>query len=323
MSQHFSQRDHRGWTVLTLGTDELTLDLVPGKGGDILSLTRVSDGLQLLGSTPWGLRRRGQLTPPGSVASSAADAWAGGWRPLFPNAGRSAVSGGVELGETGEATLADYDWAEIDEGVELSTRLSRMPFEVIRRISCVDATVTLTETLRNVGGEEISGMWGHQLMLSGPLLDPGATFDCGASVVRPDSDVVSSVSWDDLMPWPRAHGVNGLVNLRTVPAADSEETRKAYLSDFDEPRATLTNTALGAALSVGWDAEVWPYLWYELEAGRDTGYPWYKSGYHLLLTPASSWPARGIHEARRLSELAVFAPGAENTATMTVTVTSV
>lgn len=315
-----TQREHRGWTVLTLSTDELTMDVLPDKGGDIIALTRVADGLALLGSTPWGLRPRGIITPPGSVSSAAADAWAGGWRPMFPNGGRSAVSNGVELGEFGEATLAPYDWTDTGDGLELTTRLARVPFEVTRTITCADGAVTVTERIRNVGGEEVGGMWGHQLMLAAPVLDGSATLDTGASVVRPDSDVVSSVNWDDLMPWPRAHGTDGLINLRTVPAPDGEETRKAYLSDFTEPRVSLTNRDLDLTLSLTWDAEVWPYLWYELEAGRNTGYPWYKGAYHLLLTPSSSWPARGLHEARRLSQLVVFGPGEERTATLTLAV---
>lgn len=322
MSYRVTPRVHRGWTVLTLSTDELTLEVIPEKGGDILSLTRLADDLAVLGSTPWGVRLRGLITPPGSVQAAAADAWAGGWRPLFPNAGRSAVSNGVELGEFGEATLAPYDWTDTGEGLELTTRLARMPFEITRTLTCVDGAVSMTERIRNVGGEELGGMWGHQLMLTAPVLDPGATFDCAASIVRPDSDVVSAVGWDDLMPWPRAHGTDGLINLRTVPAADGGETRKVYLSDFSEPRATLTNTALDLTVTLGWDAEVWPYLWYELEAGRDGGYPWYKSGYHLLLAPSSSWPARGLHEARRLSGLVTLAPGEEKTASMSVTVGS-
>ncbi len=311
---------HRGWPVLRLISDQLQVDLVPGQGGTILQLRRRLDDLAVLGQTPWGLRPYGAVPPPASATAQAMETWAGGWRTLFPNAGRSSVANGVELGETGEACLAGYDWIEVDDGIQLTTRLSRVPFVLNRTVTLVDDAVTVTESVRNVGGEDVTVMWGQQLMFTAPVIGPSTTVDSGATIVRPDTDVVSSASWDDLMPWPRAHGVDGLINLRTLPAPDADETRRCYLTDFTESRLSVRNVDLDLEVNLTWNSNAWPYAWYDLEAGRDSGFPWYKAGYFLALGPASSWPARGVHEAERLSELLLFHPDDEKTATLTVAV---
>lgn len=315
---------HRGWTTVEFGSPQLRARLLPGRGGDILDLRRVSDDLPLLGATPWGVRPFGLVSAPSSAGAMAMESWAGGWRSLFPNAGRSSVAGGVELGESGEACLAWYDWepvrVEDGQAVRLTTRLARVPFVVERTTSVTGSTVQVSETVRNVGGQDVEVMWAQQLMLTAPVVAPAARFDAGATIVRPDTDVVTTASWDDLMPWPRAHGDGTILNLRTIPAADADETRMAYLTDFTRPQLTVTNPELDVSLRLEWDAEVWPYAWYQLEAGHEEDFPWYRSGYFLAIGPASSWPARGVHEAERLSELISFAPGEERTATLSLTV---
>lgn len=322
----------RGWQVLRLVSPDLVVELVPGKGGDICDLRRRRDDLAILGTTPWGLRPFGIVSAPANASALATETWAGGWRTLFPNAGRSSVSGGVELGESGEACLTWYDWQAVDDltglpggspadaAVRLTARLARVPFELSRVVAVSGPTVTIVETVRNVGREDVEVMWAQELMITAPILGPDATFDAGATIVRPDTDVVSTASWDDLMPWPRAHGQNRVINLRSVPGPDEGETRKAYLTDFTASRMTVTNAELDVSLGLTWDADHWPYAWYELEAGGADEYPWYKGGYHLAIGPASSWPARGVHEARRLSELLTFAAGEERTASLTLTV---
>jgi len=37
------RRKHRGWQILRLSTDEVSVDVVPGLGGTITSLTRTRD----------------------------------------------------------------------------------------------------------------------------------------------------------------------------------------------------------------------------------------------------------------------------------------
>ncbi len=92
-----------------------------------------------------------------------------------------------------------------------------------------------------------------------------------------------------------------MINLRTLPAAESYESRLAYLAEFRRPMLSLSNPVLDLGVDLEWDLEAWPYLWYSLEAGQRSGFPWFHNGYFLALTPCSSWPAHGLHDARRVS----------------------
>jgi hypothetical protein len=291
----------RGWEVLRLSTDALAAEIVPGLGGTVTSFTRRADAAQLLWSTPWGLRPRGSSWIPGSPEAQMIDSLAGGWQTLFPNGGDSVFVHGVEWGHDGDARLTWLDWEFTGSSVQLSGRLVRSPFEITKIISLRDHELTVGETVRNVGRERIEAMWGSQLMLGGVLLGAETVIDSAAAVVRPDPQVSRDASYDDLMPWPRSHGAEAIINLRLLPGPDTGETRLAYLSDFSQPLITVSRPSHRIAIQLEWDADVFPYVWYSMEAGGRSGFPWYRTGYFLSLTPCSSWPAHGVHDARRVS----------------------
>ncbi len=301
---HFDRRDHRGWDVLTLATDEVRLEVLPGLGGTIWSLARASDGAQVLWNPPWSLRRVGSPSLPGSAETVMLDDWPGGWQTVFPNAGDATAAHGVELGFDGEARLCGLDWDHTDDSVVMTGRLARSPFELTKTITLRGREATLTETVRNVGGEAIEAVWGQQLTFGRDLLGPDTVVDAGASVVHPDPAVSFNTHYDDVTPWPRSHGSRSMINLRRLPDAQSGETRLAYLTDFSDPAMRIARPGLTVDLS--WDGEAWPHAWYSLEAGGRRGYPWFQRGHFLTLTPCSGWPAHGVHEARRVSGSAIW-----------------
>jgi hypothetical protein len=293
-------RDVRGWEVLRLSSDQVGVDLVPGLGGTITAIDRLCDGASLLWSTPWGLRRPGARSVPGSSEAVMLDSYPGGWQSLFPNGGDTAVAHGVEWGHDGEARVTWLEWEHRDGAVELTGRLVRSPFALRRTVRVEDDVVTVTEQVTNEGGESVEVMWGSQLALGGDLVEPGSTVSTSASVVRPDPRGAAGATYEDLMPWPRSHGRWSVVNLSRLPGPEAMESRLAYLSDFSSPSVTVRNAAGTVGVDVSWD-ESWDYLWYSLEAGGRDGFPWFSRGYFLALTPSSSWPARGLHEVRRTS----------------------
>ncbi len=310
----------RGWEVLRLSNDQVSIDVVPGLGGTITGLTRLADGASLLWSTPWGLRRPGAWSLPGSSEAVMLDSYPGGWQTLFPNGGDTAVVHGVEWGHDGEARLTWLDWELRGDALELSGRLVRSPFALTRTVRLEDDTVTVSEQVTNEGGEAVELMWGSQLALGGDLVGPGSTVTTTASVVRADPRTSSGTTYEDLMPWPRSHGVRAVVNLSRLPGPDAGESRQAYLSDFTTPSVTVRNAAGTLGIDLTWD-ESWPYLGYSFEAGGRTGYPWFSNAYFLALTPASSWPARGLHEVRRTSATTEWAqPGQQLSSRVSVRV---
>jgi hypothetical protein len=300
------ERQIRGWDVLRVSSDALEAEIIPGLGGTITSLTRRADGAALLWSTPWGLRPRGASSLPATPQAQMIDSLAGGWQTLFPNGGDSVFVNGVDWGQDGEARVTWLDWEFTGSSVQMTGRLIRSPFEISKIISIRDHEVTVGETVRNVGRERIETMWGSQLMLGGALVGPETTVDAAAAVVRPDPTINRDASYDDLMPWPRSHGPDAMINLRLLPEPDSGETRLAYLSDFSQPLIKISRPSHRIAVELEWDADVFPYVWYSMEAGGRSGFPWYSSGYFLSLTPCTSWPAHGLHDAHQVSESTVL-----------------
>ena len=308
-----TSRDVRGWEVLRLRSDQVSVDVVPGLGGTITDLSRRADEAALLWSTPWGLRRQGAWSLPGSSEAVMLDSYPGGWQTLFPNGGDTAVLHGVEWGHDGETRLNWLDWEWRDDGLAMSGRLVRSPFEVTKSVAVAGDTVTVEETVTNVGGEAVEVMWGSQLALGGDLVGPGTTVSTSASVVRPDPRASSGTSYEDLMPWPRSHGQRSVVNLSRLPGPEAGESRLAYLTDFAAPALTVRNATGSLGVDLTWD-ETWPYVCYSLEAGGRSGFPWFGNAYFLALTPTSSWPAHGLHEVRRTSATAVWVQPGERLA---------
>ena len=297
----------RGWEVLDLSSEAITVTVIPALGGALWSLTRRADAAELFWTPPWGL-------PPYGAAGLAAGAEAatvttrGGWQTLFPNAGDSVTVHGVEWGSDGEARLTQLDWEFTGSSLVMNGRLVRAPFTLTRTVSLRGPELSVGETVRNVGGERLGTMWGSQLLLGGALLGDDTVVDTAATIVRPDPAFSPSASYDDLSPWPRAHGRHSMVNLRNVPGADAAESRLAYLSDLTRPWLRVSRPSRQLGFDLEWDGARWPHLWYRLEAGGKAGFPWYRRGYFLELTPCSSWPAHGLHTASRVADSVLSIP---------------
>ena len=310
----------RGWEVLRLTSETLQADVVPALGGTVVSLRRRRDDLELLWQTPWGLRHRGSLDLAGSAEQLMYASYPGGWHSIFPNGGDSAAAYGADWGHDGEARVTWLDWEWTGAKLVLQGRLVRSPFTLTREVSLREDEITITDTVVNVGGEHIDVMWGQQVAFGDALIGADTVVHAGATTVRPDTRASSTTSYEDLLPWPRAYGRYGLVNLRSIAEDDS---RKAYLADFADATVTVRRPSQELTVELRWEEFVWPYVWYSLETGGSEGFPWYGRGRYLAFTPSTSWPARGVHDARRISSsvLRIHADG-KRTAYLTVKITS-
>jgi hypothetical protein len=306
----------RGWEVVRLTTDQVVVEVVPGLGGTLTSVRRRRDDLELLWQTPWGLRPPYDRSASGDTRTLRWLADPGGWKSIFPNAGEATSMHGTEWAEDGEAWLTPFDH-EISDGGSLimTSRLVRAPFELRRVVSVHDDTVSVGETIRNVGGVAIEVVWASQLVFGAPLLSADATLDCAANLVHPDPEIVSDASYGDIMPWPRSQGRSGMINLHTLLGPEAEEHRLVYLDELDAGRLSVENRTLDLRVELDWDLTAWPYVIYELEAGGSSGFPFFDRGYFLRIQPSTSWPAKGLYDARRLSSSTIWVdPGQERSA---------
>ena len=323
--------ERRGWEVVRLQSEDLTVDVLPGKGGDIISVRHLGTDVELMWQSPWGLRHRGAPYIPGNSEATLMDAYPGGWQTVFPNVGDEVEENGVTWGMHGEAWLAPYDWEPTGPSeITLSTRLVRSPFEIDKTIGLDSGRLTVTETARNTGGVTVEAAWGHHPAFGPPFLDGSCRLDtAGATVVvdderdLPASDLVPGAT----SPWPHiGDRSGGEVDLREVPASDPGRPvdRLYYLTDLAEGAVSLTNQRLGLRARLDWDTSVMPYtwLWYEMHATAE--FPWYQAVYVLGIEPHSSYPGQGLHAIRRKTGTQLsFAPGESRTATTTLDVTPV
>lgn len=311
-----------GRVHLKLTTEELQLECVPALGGTIVSLrSQLRPDTELLWRPPWGLRHADAVPLPGSLANVSNDTHPGGWLTMFPNGAESAVVDGADWPAYGEARLTWTEWSRTADGIELRGRMLRAPFELTKTITVRGDEVIVEETVTNAGFEHVDAVWGSRLTFGEAMLGPQTRFDSRAALVRPDARQTPSAGYDDLLPWPRSYAAEGLVNLRSMPSPDYGVTRSAYLSDFSTAEASLTNPEIGLRVDLAWSGDEWPFLWYQLESGGVTGYPWWGAANYLALTAATSWPAAGIAEIRRVSATTMRVyPGSSRSAELRIRV---
>ena len=206
---HCEVHDRRGWEVVRLVTASAAVEVVPGKGGDVLSVRWRPADLELLWQSPWGLRARGAATSSEDGVARLIEAYPGGWQTVFPNGGDAVVEHGVCWSMHGEVWLTPFDWAPFEGGIEMSARLVRSPFEVIKRVTVDGSSVTVTETVRNVGGVPVEVMWSQHPAFGAPLVGPDTVIEADAETFLVDD--VRDTRSGDLAPgaraaWPRVPG---------------------------------------------------------------------------------------------------------------------
>ena len=317
--------DHRGWDVVRIASEQIAVDVVPGKGGDIVAVRSVPLDVNVLWTSPWGLRARGAVTPAADSQTTFLESYPGGWQTLFPNCGAPSDEQGVELPFHGEATISAWDWQQAaPSAIELSTCLVRSPFRLHRRVEVDGPTVTVTESFTNEARTAQQAMWSQHPAFGAPFLDPACTVELGARTFladagydTPNGDLLAGArsAWPDA-----ARKDGGTEDLRRVPERDRCVDRYGYLLDLDEPTYTITNPDLGLAVTVTWDGETLPYAWYWCEASGSAGWPWHQRAYVLAIEPAASYPGSGLQVARETTGAVVdFAPGQTRTAWVSMT----
>lgn len=318
----------RSWDVVVIESEDISVTVVPGKGGDILSIVRRIDNLDVLWRSPWGLREKGAASGGGGSVPQLMEHYPGGWQTVFPNGGDACIEEGVEWGMHGEVWLAPFDVTGSTAGaIEMQTRLVRSPFEVVKRITVEGPTVVVNEWITNRGGHPVEVMWSHHPAFGPPLLGPDCRLHASARRVvvddvrdTPSSDLIRGVTarW----PWVPARS-GGEVDLRLIPPPAALVDRFAYLTDFDEGLLSLANPKEMIGVELRWDLSAMPNAWYWLETHGSRGFPWYGQAYVLGLEPATSYPGQGIVAARSKTGTQVAVqPGQTRNTRLALTLTS-
>lgn len=316
-----------GHQVVTLVSGSVEADVLPGKGGDIVSIRRRHDGLPLLFATPWGLRPQWTNSAAAGSEGRLMESYPGGWQTVFPNGGDAAECQNTTWGMHGEVWLTAFEW---EPGVEsasiaMCAELVHSPFRIDKEVVVDGSTVAVTESITHRGGHPVDVMWSHHPAFGAPFLSADCVLDTDASGVVVDDETPpgnTDIRLGATGRWPYVPDADGgVVDLRRVPAGDAGVSRMAYLTGFSAGRAALRNPRLDAGVLLEWDHSLMPYTWYWLEAAGTPGFPWCQGTYVLGIEPATSIPGHGINAAIAAGTALTVLPGERKTATVRLTVT--
>lgn len=282
--------------LLKLASDRLQICIDVGRGADILSLTHLPSGVNVLFSTPWRSRadavRSGQ---PSAFASNSRAAWLeayrGGWQTLSPVAGAARSIGGAPIGFHGELSTVPWLVCEADESsAMLRTELFSVPIAVERALTVSGDAVRIVDTICNLSTVPLEFDWVSHPALGGEFLAGQCTIDTGARRFVSDPDSANTFSLPgSAHEWPMAKASDGAtVDLRQVPKVGEVRVAFGWLEDFSSHWAAVSNHDLGLTLRLDWDGERLPYAWLWQEFEGSAEFPWFRRAHVMAIEPSST-----------------------------------
>jgi galactose mutarotase-like enzyme len=274
-----------------LASDQLRVVVLPGRGGDVLSLEHRPTGSSLLWRTPWE-------TPDAPTVPAGADFhdwYLGGWQDLFPNGGAACVVDGVEHEQHGEAWRRAWNVTHVDAALELEVTLDTLPLRARKRIAVDGPSVRLTERIEHVGADPVQMMWGHHPTYGGDLVEagcrvdlPGGRTECfGAEV-----DSTSRLATVGEGRWPHLPARDGgLIDLSVVPGPGSRSHDVCLIGDLADGWYAVRNPRRGLGVAVRFPRDVFPFLWMWQPFGGATFAPFDQGIYALALEMWTSPPS--------------------------------
>lgn len=221
----------------------LTMIIVPGRGGKIVSLRDV-DGVE------WLLGPPDPLPPPARPGDDFEQAEMCGWDECAPTIDAGRLADGTELPDHGDLWTAT--WSVSEDGATLEAAGSVLPYGFRREVR---PTATGLELHYRVTAErELPFLWAAHPQFLAP---PGTMIEWPAG---PDRviDVYPEVGPE--RPWTAEAAM-----IDSVPPGTG---RKVYLPPDQPVGAVVLRRPDGRALRLSWDPAVLPYLglWYDRHA---------------------------------------------------------
>lgn len=255
--------------MIELSSRELSLKLDPAHGAEILELTDLRTGLQLLG--------RPLFEPSAPVSGDLDEAswtasYRGGWQLLAPNAGNACVVDGVTHGFHGRASVDP--WSVVScSGSRAELRWSGHGLELTRAIELNDdaVNVELSWTALSSPAPLIAV---EHIVIGQAMLQSGCEIraDAAAHELSESSGPVQPPK--RLPRWPTMLSQGGkLSDSGTVRRLDPERAGLAVLTGWAEGAATLASPGVGVQLELRWDPSKLgaAWLWEEI---RESGGIW-------------------------------------------------
>ncbi len=308
--------------LLTLRSDQLAVDLLPGKGADLCSLVHRDTGVDVLWRTPWGWRDPHGLPWTGDSQIDFLARYPGGWQQLVPNAGPPREQDGVQLSYHGEAAVVPWQVLERDDAhALLEVHLLTAPLHLTRHVTLVGARLLLRDEIVNESPDPVEVRWVQHPGFGAPFIDGAARIHTGARLFVTDADAPGAqLPGDAIQEWPLVADVHGnQVDLQMVPDVVDQRAVFGALTDFDAAWCAITSPTTGLRLRMEWDPTVFPHAWFWQECHGSPGFPWFRRAYVVAVEPANVLPGEGTVGALRRGSGPVLAGGQRLTSEISVT----
>ncbi|MFB6782378.1 aldose 1-epimerase [Streptomyces sp. NPDC056352] len=273
--------------------DHLSVEVRPGKGADITSVTERSSGIDVLWRTPWGRRDLAGAPVTGDSQTDWLARYGGGWQQLVPNAGAERTVDGLRRGYHGEAAVVAWTVESVNEAeVRLATDLITAPLSLTRSLRLDGPALHVRDTVHNTSREPVPVMWVQHPGFGAPFIDEHCTITAAARTVLTDAEQPGTVLPPDVRAaFPLAPTVDGdVLDLRQCPGPDSGRAVFACLTDFRTGSFAIESPSAGFGIRVEWDASVLPHAWLWQECHASSGFPWYRRAYVVAIEPANVLP---------------------------------
>ena len=307
--------------LIELRTDSLVAVVDPGYGADVLSLTVLPDGHELLFSSPW--RERADAIVAGGPGcapdpvSATLERYRGGWQTLCPNAGAPRSVHGAPLGFHGEVSRSAWTVRQVDaQSAALRLDLVSLPVRIERAVSVAGSSLTLTDRLTNLSDQELEFDYSQHPAFGGALLDGECVIETGARRFVSDPETTGVLPPGQACTWPLARTTSAeVLDLTHLPGPGARQMVFGWLEDFEEHWYSITNPGRRLSVRVEWDGTHLPYAWFWQELNSSVDYPWFRRARVQAIEPASTQTSGP--DRRSVLRLG---PGADTTLRMSVAV---
>lgn len=299
--------ERRGIETVFLENDELRIEVLAGKGGDVTELRDKQTDTNVLFESPhrWRAPTEGHLGAPDATFSYM-DHYPGGWQDVLPAAGGPAKVAGAPLALHGESPVVPWEativsHSSVEVAVELSVSLTRYPFDIERTLAlrADDPTLYVEEVLTNHGEVEVPYSWLQHLTFGPPFVGPNSELDvpCETVLTDPDLGANAQLPPDKRFEWPIADLGSDDIDLRTFPPKEDRVHDLAALTDLEEGRYSIRNAELDLGVTVRFPADLFEYIWFWRAFGGFEEAPYFGRNYTAGLEPCTSIPNAGLERA--------------------------
>jgi hypothetical protein len=333
MSCHFSTGSEAGHTAVYLENNLLRITVLPEKGADIYTFIHKPTGIDFLWKNPVGLWPPGSPPHDGSGGMPFLENYEGCWQELFPSCNDPNQYNGKDIPFHGEVCTLSWRYTVEEQSDErlavrftVETRQTTFRLERLMRLEHGSSSLTLEETVTNIGSSDQHFVWGHHCVVGGPWLEAGCKLDMPARAITTIPQIYEEKT-ARLAPgqhetWPHGRTRDGgTVDLSVIPGPETHSHDDVYLTDLTDGWIAVTNPRIGVKFSLHWDVQVFKWIISWQPYGGAEALPFKGMSYSVGIEPWISQKPLG--PAVEAGEAIKLTPGATFSTTLTAEATKV